>query len=161
MKIINKELLDKTSALAKSADRLRMNHNFHENLNDPINRLLNAMEPGTYIRPHRHLSPPKEEIFLLLRGKAMLFIFDNDGTITDSLYLDPSNGTYGAELEAGVWHSLIVLEPDTVIYEIKNGPFAPLAEEDLAPWSPAAEQKAEVESYLKQLISHSLITQRT
>lgn len=56
-----------------------MNYNFHEQLDDPVNRLLNAMEPDTYIRPHRHLNPDKDEIFLLLRGKAMLFIFDNDG----------------------------------------------------------------------------------
>ena len=53
MKIINEQLLDETTARAKQSPRLRMNYNFHEELDDPVNRLLNAMEPGTYIRPHR------------------------------------------------------------------------------------------------------------
>ena len=57
MKIINEQLLDETTARAKQSPRLRMNYNFHEELDDPVNRLLNAMEPGTYIRPHRHLKP--------------------------------------------------------------------------------------------------------
>ena len=94
MKIINKQLLDETSERAKQSPRLRMNYNFHEQLDDPVNRLLNAMEPDTYIRPHRHLNPDKDEIFLLLRGKAMLFIFDNDGNITEKLLLDPLAGSY-------------------------------------------------------------------
>ena len=70
MKIINEQLLDETQAKALQSPRLRMNYNFHERLDDPINRLLNAMEPGTYLRPHRHLNPAKDEIFLLLRGKV-------------------------------------------------------------------------------------------
>jgi cupin fold WbuC family metalloprotein len=43
-----------------------MNYNFHESLDDPINRLINAMEPETYLRPHRHKNPDKNEVFLLL-----------------------------------------------------------------------------------------------
>lgn len=56
MKIINEQLLDETTARAKQSPRLRMNYNFHEELDDPVNRLLNAMEPRTYIRP----APPPE-----------------------------------------------------------------------------------------------------
>ena len=73
MKIINEQLLDETQAKALQSPRLRMNYNFHERLDDPINRLLNAMEPGTYLRPHRHLNPAKDEIFLLLRGNYSSF----------------------------------------------------------------------------------------
>ena len=69
MKIINEALLDETTGRAKQSPRLRMNYNFHEHLDDPVNRLLNALEPGTYLRPHRHLNPKKDEIFLLLRGR--------------------------------------------------------------------------------------------
>lgn len=148
MKLINDQLLNETSAQAKTSARLRMNHNFHEELDDPVNRLLNAMEPGTYLRPHRHLHPPKDEIFLILRGKIMLFLFDEKGRITDKILLSPEAGSYGAELKAGVWHGLLVLEPDTVLYEIKKGPFTPLPPEDMAPWSPAAEDIEKVEKYM-------------
>lgn len=153
MKIINKQLLDETSERAKQSPRLRMNYNFHEQLDDPVNRLLNAMEPDTYIRPHRHLNPDKDEIFLLLRGKAMLFIFDNDGNITEKLLLDPLAGSYGAEIKPDIWHSLLVLEPGTVIYEVKPGPFAPLHPENMAPWSPEPDDEKGIKEYLIYLSS--------
>ena len=139
MKIINEALLDETTGRAKQSPRLRMNYNFHERLDDPVNRLLNALEPGTYLRPHRHLNPKKDEIFLLLRGRIAVFLFDNKGEITQTQILDPKEGVYGAEIKAGTWHGLLVLESGSVIYEIKEGPFAPLAPENFAPWSPAPE----------------------
>lgn len=153
MKIINEQLLDETTARAKQSPRLRMNYNFHEELDDPVNRLLNAMEPGTYIRPHRHLNPAKDEIFLLLRGKAMLFLFDEEGNITEKLLLDPKAGSYGAEIEPGIWHCLLVLESGTVVYEVKPGPFAPLHPENMAPWSPEPNDEKGIDAYLTYLTS--------
>lgn len=148
MKIIDKKLLDKTTQAAKASPRLRMNYNFHEDTNDSLNRLINAIEPDSYVRPHRHLNPDKEEIFFLLRGRAVFFIFDDEGNITDKLLLSPQEGVYGAELDPGIWHSLLVLEPGTVVYEVKRGPFAPLSPENLAPWSPPAEDVEAVEAYM-------------
>ena len=109
MKIINEALLDETTGRAKQSPRLRMNSNYHERLDDPGNRLLNALEPGTYLRPHRHLNPKKDEIFLLLRGRIAVFLFDNKGEITQTQILDPKEGVYGAEIKAGTWHGYITL----------------------------------------------------
>ncbi|SEG02994.1 WbuC family cupin fold metalloprotein [Parabacteroides chinchillae] len=151
MKIINTILLDEITAKAKQSPRMRMNYNFHEKLDDPVNRLLNAMEPGTYLRPHRHLDPAKDEIFLLLRGRVAVFLFDETGEITDTLVLDPLAGIYGAEIKAGVWHGLLVLDSGSVIYEVKQGPFAPLSPENMAPWSPAVEEAEAVRLYMQKL----------
>ena len=126
MILINEALLNETTERAKQSPRLRMNHNFHERLDDPVNRMLNALEPDTYIRPHRHLDPDKDEIFLLLRGRVAVFLFENDGNISRMQILDPKEGVYGAEIKAGTWHSLLVLESGSVIYEIKEGPGARL-----------------------------------
>ena len=158
MKIINEQLLDETQAKALQSPRLRMNGirrigSVSQRLDDPINRLLNAMEPGTYLRPHRHLNPAKDEIFLLLRGKVAVFLFDEEGNITEKTILSPKEGAYGAEIKAGTWHGLLVLESGSVIYEIKQGPFAPLAPENLAPWSPEAEDTEGVKKYLEWLES--------
>lgn len=153
MKLITEQLLDETTAKAKVNPRLRMNYNFHEDLDDPVNRLLNAMEPGTYLRPHRHLNPDKDEVFLLLRGKAAVFIFDESGNVTETITLCPTEGVYGAEIKAGVWHGMLVLESGSVVYEVKKGPFAPLSPENLAPWSPAAEDKEAVDLYINKLES--------
>ncbi|MDR1456036.1 MAG: WbuC family cupin fold metalloprotein [Tannerella sp.] len=154
VRIIDASLLDETTARAKRSPRLRMNFNFHEDLNDPLNRLLNAMEPGTYLRPHRHCNPDRHEIFLLLRGRVALFLFDGAGNIADLVMLDPLRGCYGGEIPAGVWHGLLVLETGTVLYEIKQGPFAPLTPDNLAPWSPPADDAGAVRRYMEELYAH-------
>lgn len=151
MKIIDTTLLDQTTRQALQSPRRRMNYNFHEKPDDPVNRLLNAMEPGTYVRPHRHLHPEKEEMFLVLRGRVAVFTFDGAGGISEVSLLDPAAGRYGAEIKAGVWHGLLVLDSGTVIYEVKKGPYTPLAADDLAPWSPAAEDEKGVRIFLEKL----------
>ena len=154
MKLIDKQLLDEVSGRAKASPRLRMNYNFHEQLDDPVNRLLNALEPDTYLRPHRHCNPDKNEIFLILRGKVVVFLFDNEGHITDTIPIDPLCGRYGGEIPPGIWHGLLVLESGTVVYEIKEGPFAPISPENMASWSPPAEDTEAVNRYLRQLESY-------
>jgi cupin fold WbuC family metalloprotein len=134
MKIIDKALLDSVSEQATKNRRLRMNYNFHQQLDDPLNRLLNAMEPGSYFPPHRHKNPDKEEIFLVLRGSVIIVIFDDEGVVVSTTEVSPAKEVYGMEIEAGVWHSLIVLEPNTVVYEVKKGPYVPLTPENIATW---------------------------
>ncbi|MDR1344910.1 MAG: WbuC family cupin fold metalloprotein [Tannerellaceae bacterium] len=155
MKIINQQLLDETTEKAKRSPRLRMNCNFHQQPDEPIHRLINAMEPGSYIRPHRHLNPDKDEAFLILRGKAAFFVFNDQGEVTGQCILDSSAGLYGAEIKAGVWHGLIVIETGTVLYEIKNGPYVPVAPDNFAPWSPDPQDTQAVVDYINML--HKLI----
>lgn len=156
MKIIDQQLLDEITARAKQSARLRMNYNFHDQLEDPVNRLINAMEPGTYLRPHRHLDPPKDESFLLLRGKVAIFTFDDEGSVLEKKVLDPQAGIYGADIKAGVWHGLLVLESGSVIYEAKPGPFTPLSADNMAPWSPVREDKEGVIKFLDFLTKESM-----
>jgi cupin fold WbuC family metalloprotein len=152
MQIIDNTLLDETTSKAKQSERLRMNHNFHETLDNPVNRLINAIEPGSYVRPHRHLTPPKDEMFILLRGKAWIVIFDDEGNITEKKLIDPTNGVYGADIKAGAWHTIISLVSGTVVCEAKAGPFTPLSAEDFATWSPIPEDKEEVKNYINTLL---------
>ena len=154
MMTIDKLLLDQTSDNAKTSPRLRMNHNFHADLNEPLHRLLNAMEPGTYFRPHRHCRPDRHEIFLLLRGRVAVFLFDAEGNVTETVVLDPRDGAYGGEIPAGVWHGLLVLEPNSVMYEVKQGPFAPLTSDNLASWAPQADDVDAVRAYMDGLYEH-------
>ena len=152
MELIDRDLLDKVSRRAKAAARLRMNYNFHQSLDAPLHRLINAVEPGTYVRPHRHLNPGREESFLVLRGRVVFFLFDDEGNIIEHRLIDPLAGVYGMDIEAGVWHSLVVLEPDTVIYEAKLGPFVPLSDDNMAAWSPLADDRLAAEAYIAGLM---------
>lgn len=152
MKFITGDLLAQVTEKAKNSERLRMNHNFHDSTDDILNRLLNAMEPGTYVPPHRHISPDKEEICIILKGSLINYIFDDTGKITGKYLLDASKEKYGMEIEAGVWHCAVVLEPGTVLYEVKRGPYIPVASHNLAPWAPDPEDKEAVREYMKNLL---------
>lgn len=150
MKLITETLLDEVTAQARKSPRLRMNYNFHETMEAPIHRMLNALEPGTYLVPHRH--PDKEEVYLVLRGSLFAILFDEEGNVTEKIILNPTIGNYGIEIPAGVWHSIVVLEPGTVIYEIKQGPFSPLTPENIAPWAPDPADREGADAYMKRMI---------
>ena len=77
---IQSDLLDQVVKEARASERRRMNFNFHQ-LEDPANRMLNAIEPESYIRPHRHLEPPRDEAFFVMRGKGVVVLFNDDGSV--------------------------------------------------------------------------------
>ncbi len=144
---ITAELLDEVTQKAKASSRLRMNYNFHEELSDPVQRLLNALEPWTYIRPHKHAH--KEESFTLLRGKVLAVTFNDDGSIMDYCILDASKGNLGIEFEENTYHMLTSLQSGSVVYEIKEGPFIPHSSDSSAPWAPPEESDVN-KSFLKK-----------
>jgi cupin fold WbuC family metalloprotein len=136
LKIVSDHLLNELSQKAASSPRLRLNLNFHEDLADPVNRMLNAFEPGTYIQPHKHENPDKREVFIVLSGKLVMVIFDDSGNPSDFILLDPQKGTYAIEIPPRTWHTVISLESGTVVYEIKDGPYIQAVDKDFAPWAP-------------------------
>ena len=121
MKLIDKQLIDEVSRQAKQSDRLRMNHNFHQSLDEKCHRFLNAVEPGTKVEIHRH--PTKDESFVLLRGKIRVTTHNDDGSIIEDVLLSNDDGRYGVNIPKGVWHTIEAIEPNSVIFECKEGPF--------------------------------------
>lgn len=121
--IIDEQLLNKVSALAKESPCLRMNYNFHQSLEDKCHRMLNAVEPGTEVPIHRH--PTKSESFVVLRGKVKVTTHNDDGSVIDSIVLDPTKGVFGVDIPKNVWHTIESLESGSVIFECKEGPFVP------------------------------------
>ena len=150
LKIVSEKLLNELSQMAISSPRRRVNHNFHDDLADPINRMLNAFEPGTYLQPHKHENPDKREVFIVLRGSLVVVFFDNSGTPTDFVLLDRDKGNYAVEIPVGAWHSLFALESGSVVYEVKDGPYLPLSDKNFASWAPK-EGDPECGVYLEQL----------
>ena len=119
--IIDKLLLDNVTAQAKASPRLRMNYNFHQSLDEKCHRFLNAVEPGTEVPIHKH--PTKDETFVILRGKVRVTTHRDDGSIIEDVVLCPEEGRYGVNIPKGVWHTIEAMEPDSVIFECKEGPF--------------------------------------
>ena len=148
---INKELLQQVTAGARKAERLRMNHNFHYGPDDLMQRMLNAMEPGTYIRPHKHENPDKREAFFVLRGRLCIIEFSETGDITAHTILNAAEGNYGVEIAECTYHSIVSLESGSVAYEVKDGPYDLANDKNFASWAPE-EGSAEAEIYLQYLI---------
>jgi cupin fold WbuC family metalloprotein len=121
MKIIDEQLLNEVGAQAKESPRLRMNYNFHQSLDELCHRFINAVEPGTEVPIHRH--PTKDESFVILRGKVRVTTHNDDGSIIEDVVLSQESGNYGVEIPKNVWHKLESLEPGSVIFECKEGPF--------------------------------------
>lgn len=136
-RLLTGDVLDALSAEARRRPRLRANANLHA-MEDPVHRLLNAVEPGTYVRPHRHSFPPKDETYVVVRGAVGLVLFDEAGAVaaTRRLAAGPE-GTFAADIPAGVFHTVVALEAGTVFFEVKAGPYVPSAGGDVPAWAPA------------------------
>ena len=119
--IIDTEFLDKVSERAKASPRLRMNYNFHQSLDELCHRFLNAVELGTEMPIHKH--PTKDETFVILRGKVRVTTHRDDESIIEDVVLCAEEGRFGVNIPKGVWHTIEALEPDSVIFECKEGPF--------------------------------------
>lgn len=137
MMSITSEALDRLSAEAAALPRKRKNLNLHKLPEDPVQRLFNAIEPGTYVRPHRHGEPSTWEIMYFVRGSAVLLIFDETGKVLDRLELCSRGPVYGIEMRPDTWHTVAALETGTVFFEVKQGPYVPPQGVHTASWAPA------------------------
>ena len=149
---IDLTLLNQTIQKAQISSRGRMNYNFHSGPEDTMQRMLNAMEPGTYIRPHKHEHPDKREVFFALKGTLCLVEFEDDGRIREYTLLSPDSDCIGAEIPPRTYHTVISMESGSVAYELKDGPYDPADDKNFAEWAPP-EGAADAEAYLDQLIA--------
>lgn len=135
---IDKTLLDNLLAEAAVNPRLRQNFDLRTTPADGSQRMLNAMLPGTVVPIHRHNK--STEVLVLLRGRMEQIFYEErpadatgaDGALRETrrVLLSADGPVMGQSIPVGQWHSVNVLEP-TVILECKDGPFEPLAPEDM------------------------------
>lgn len=151
VKPISRQIISEVSGQAQTSSRKRKNYNYHESYADPINRMLNAVEPGSYVQPHKHENPDKREVFILLKGKLAVFFFDDLGNVTKKIILD-NNENFGVDIPSKIWHTIVALEPGTVVYEIKDGPYSPEDDKNFAKWAPK-EGGESCEEYLRNLFT--------
>lgn len=157
--------LDSLIAKAQRSSRRRHHCNVHQSYQDHCQRLFNAITVGSYIRPHRHALDPKAESLIAVRGHLALVVFNDDGEVTACVgfgadeHSQGSGYNVGVELQANVWHTVLALRENSVLFEAKAGPFDPGAAKELAPWAPAEDSEEALE-YLKRLraVAESLIS---
>jgi cupin fold WbuC family metalloprotein len=130
MKQLTDSGLDALGLQAQQSPRLRANSNLHAELTDPVQRLAIAMEPDTLVLPHRH--PQTWELLSALRGRFVVLTFDDAGKVTERVVL--GEGCSVLEFPANTWHAVLSLDSGGVIFEVKQGPYTPIGESDIAAW---------------------------
>ena len=143
-------LLDLATDAARNAPRRRYILRFHE-LDERVQRMVNAVEPETYSPPHQHRDPDKAEIFICLRGRAVIVRFDAEGAILEATTIAAGGPVLGIEIPPGAWHTLLALEPGTVLYEVKEGPYDAATDKRFASWAPPESDLAAAHAYLTDL----------
>jgi cupin fold WbuC family metalloprotein len=146
---ISQSMLDELLLEARAAPRLRAIRRLHGGDWEHAHRMLNALIPGTYVRPHYHPDRYQGEGFILLRGRMALLIFDDLGSVDSArsrvlragvanVAGEADNYCLGIDLPPRVWHGLVALE-ETVIYEVKGQPaggYVQANDKCFAPWAP-------------------------
>lgn len=134
MKKLSDDLFKELTQKALNSPRKRTHFNLHEDLSDPVQRLCVAIEPGSYVRPHRH-GPEIWELFFVFRGSAVMLVFDELGKVIDRGEFQEGK-TAAVEIARGVWHTLAATSPHSILMEIKPGPYTPPGPQNFAPWAP-------------------------
>lgn len=147
---IDRAFIERILAEARRSPRLRKNFNFHGSPAHPCQRLVNAVLPGAYIQPHRHLDRVKEEMLVILRGRLGLVFFDEGGAVAGKTVIEEGGERLAVNIPAGMFHTAIALGGEAVVFEAKAGPYVPHTAEEKAEFAPA-ENTPQAAAYLEQL----------
>ena len=152
MKLITAELLDQLTQRARELPRRRANLNLHDGAEAPVQRMLMALEPGTYVRPHRHPQANKWELLTALRGALTVLCFDEDGQVSERLEFTADGARIGMETPPGVMHMVLSQAPGSIMLEVKEGPYDPATASEFAVWAPeeGTPEAAELEAWAQR-----------
>jgi len=147
-KIIDEQLVNSVAQTAQNSALKRSLYVMHESNDDKVHRLVSVIEPGSYLRPHRHLDPNKIEIFMILKGKLAVVEFAEDGRPSGHVILEAGKSPWGVEVPPASWHMSIALEPDTTVFTIVEGPWDPKTHKKFPTWAPLADDTQAVEAFV-------------
>ena len=127
--LIDDPQLNELAREAGLSARKRSHRLLHAGVDDPVQRLLIGAQPGTYVRPHQHSK--QWEMLTLLRGSLDILIMDQNTRLLNRHHMNGSARLVLIPMAA--WHSCVVKESDTVVLEVKPGPYRP---NEFAAWTP-------------------------
>lgn len=149
---LSKEEIAKGLKASRESSRQRMILPLHRKQSAPVQRMINFLQPETYIRPHLHPRKGASETIIVITGSITFYVFDDQGEITAHYKLTSVPGENMIDMEPNVWHSFVVNEPDTIIYEFKMGPYDKELDKTFAVWSPE-ENSSAAKPFLNRLKS--------
>ncbi len=150
MKILDENLIKNLIKEAQNSSRKRTIFRFHRR-KELVQRMVNVIEPESYVPPHKHEKPDKVEAFVILKGRVAVLKFNNQGKIIQKEVLDEKGPIYGVDIAPGEWHNMVALKKHSAVYEVIQGPYKKKSHKKFAPWAPAEEEKSEAKKYLRNL----------
>lgn len=134
-RLYDRELLLKLQKEAGASKRKMVAHSFSKP-EDKVQVMLNAVEPESYIRPHRHGNPRKVEIIQAVCGRIAAVSFDDSGRVLNIEITEAEKCGNVILIPAGTWHSMVSLESGSVMLEIIEGPYDAGTHKQFALWAP-------------------------
>jgi cupin fold WbuC family metalloprotein len=142
-------------AAVKASAKRRARINAHPDGDDTLHEMIIAIDPSSYIRPHKH--PGKSEAFHIIEGEVDIVVFTDEGEIDRVVPLGPPGGgrPFYYRMSRAFFHTLIIRSDVLIVHEITNGPFRPSATifADFAPEDGDAEQAAAYQVELLQRVA--------
>ncbi len=148
--LLDQHLFATLSQAAAASPRRRAFHNLHQDYAEPVQRVLIALLPDSYVAPHRHSQPSQWELFVVLSGRVDFIQFNEDGQVVSRHQLVAGSSLSGLQLAPGCWHSVTAPAGPAFFLEVKQGPYDPSQPRESAGFAPA-EQTAQAASYLSWL----------
>ncbi len=156
MKVFSFDDLDRLIKGAEKSERLRTHFNVHESYQDATQKIFIALKSDSYIRPHRHTLDPKEECLIAIRGLMSLVLFSDWGEVRSitlfgsEKYTEKMSVASGVQVSANDWHTVISLSEDSILFEVKDGPYDVNFSKEFSNWSPAEDCNSSI-NYLKKI----------
>ncbi len=136
--VLDEDLFQKGIEASRHSPRKRIILPLHRQQEAIVQRMLNFLQPGTYVQPHLHPREFASETMFVLQGRMGFVLFSETGDVAE--LHDLQKGSL-IDIEPQLWHGLVALEPDTVILEIKRGPYDD-DDKVFADWAPAEEDES-------------------
>ena len=124
---IGQRELDTLRAAVKASAKRRARINTHPDGDDALHEMIIAIDPASYIRPHKH--PGKSEAFHIIEGEVDIVVFTEAGEIDRIIPLGPpgSGRAFYYRMSSAFFHTLVIRSDILIVHEITNGPFRPAA----------------------------------
>ncbi|HUS50933.1 MAG TPA: WbuC family cupin fold metalloprotein [Candidatus Paceibacterota bacterium] len=147
---VKKQDLQKLIQESRTSPRKRAAHIVRSFKQGTPGVMFNALQLGTYIRPHFHPREEGTEILISITGKSIAIIFDEKGKIKENYTLSKEETNY-LEIPSRTFHTVIALEPDSVLCELYTTTHPETEYKQFASWAP--EEGPLAEEYLRNLIN--------
>jgi cupin fold WbuC family metalloprotein len=148
---VGKSELDTLKAAVKASAKRRARINTHPDGEDALHEMIIAIDPSSYIRPHKH--PGKSEAFHIVEGEVDIVVFKDDGEIEQVVALGaPGSGrSFYYRMSKPFFHTLIIRSDVLIVHEITNGPFRPQGTV-FADFAPEDSDTQKAEAYQADLV---------